>query len=359
MALLVDATTAQHTRGIGTVIEGIVPELAQGHDDETIVAVGPDFPYAREPAMHRVMLARTRPGRLLYQRLLLPLDAALVGLHSQRVDRVLLMDAYVPFVRPQRGVTYAALVHDVLPLTHPHFWPSTKRAVKRAAFASLRRSGATIFTSTEHNARRVRQLMGRDARVIRFGCGQLTDSEADDALETPLPERASHLVFIGAFEPRKNVIGLVDVFERSAGHLGSNLSLVLIGDGPAAYVSALDERIARSSARGSIRIVRNADRATSLHTVRTASALLLPSLAEGFGLPIIEALALGTPVVASDLPEIRSWAGDAIFYAPPGNVPTWVEAIERAMASTSLHRRAGQEVARTYRWRSCAAGLLD
>jgi glycosyltransferase involved in cell wall biosynthesis len=358
VALLVDATTAQHTRGIGTVIAGIVPELARREAGETIIAVGPDFPSAGDPAMQRVALARTRIGRLLFQRLLLPLDVALLGLRSRRVDRVLLLDAYLPLIRPQRGVRYAALVHDVLPLTHPHFWHTSKRAVKRAAFASLRRSRATIFTSTEHNAEAIRNLMQREAHIVRFGCGQLADAEADLALESPLPVRGSHLVYVGALEPRKGVISLVDVFERAVSELSSELSLLLIGDGSTAYVRALHKRIARSPVRDSVRIVRSADRSTTLQTMRTAAALLLPSLAEGFGLPILEALALGAPVVASDLPEIRSWAADAIRYAPPSNGRAWVNSIETAIASTSDERRYGQELARSFRWESCAAELL-
>jgi glycosyltransferase involved in cell wall biosynthesis len=359
VALLVDATTAQHTRGIGTVIAGIVPELARAEASGTIIAVGPDFPDAGGLAIQRVALARTRMGRLLFQRLLLPLDVALLNVRSRQVNRVLLLDAYLPLFRPQRGVRYAALVHDVLPLTHPNLWPPSKRAVKRAAFSSLRRSNATIFTSTEHNATAIRSLMQREAHVVRFGCGQLTDAEADDALETPLPARGSHLLYVGAFEPRKNVIGLIDVFEGAVAHLDSELSLILIGQGDHDYVRALTERVARSHLRDSIRVVRSAERSTTLHTLRTAAALLFPSVAEGFGLPIVEALALGTPVVASDLPEIRSWAGDAILYAPPARPLDWLEPIAMALSSDSVRRRSGQEVAKSFRWAKGARAMSD
>jgi glycosyltransferase involved in cell wall biosynthesis len=231
--------------------------------------------------------------------------------------------------------------------------------VKRAAFASLRRSDATIFTSTEHNATAIRSLMQREAHVVRFGCGQLTDAEADDALETPLPARESHLVYVGAFEPRKAVIGLVDVFEHAVAELDAELSLLLIGQGSPGYVRKLSERIARSHLHDSIRVVGSADRSTTVHTIRTASALLFPSVAEGFGLPIVEALALGTPVVASDLPEIRSWAGDAILYAPPARPLDWLEPIAMALSSDTMRRRSGQEVAKRFRWAQGARAMSD
>ena len=100
-------------------------------------------------------------------------------------------------------------------------------------------------------------------------------------------------------------------------------------------------------------------RTTTLHTMRTATALLFPSTAEGFGLPIVEALALGTPVVASDLPGIRSWADDAILYAPSTRPLDWLEPIATTVTSDPVHRRSGQEFAKRFRWAPGAHGISD
>jgi glycosyltransferase involved in cell wall biosynthesis len=357
--LLVDATTAQHTRGIGTVIAGVVHQLPEVAPNETVVATGPDFEAVHGLRLRRVGFARTRPGRLLYQRLLLPLDVARMRARGERVDRVLLLDSYVPLVRPQRAVRYAAFVHDLLPLTHPHFWPAAKLVVKRAAFAALRRSRANVFTSSDYNARQIQRLLGLNARPIRYGCGQLLDAEADDAQRSQLPEREPYLIVVGALEPRKNVLSLLDVFELTARSLDSDVDLVIVGDGPRSYRSIVEERITRSRYRQRIQLISDADRGTALRLVQHASALLFPSLAEGFGLPILEALAVGTPVVASDVPEIRAWAGDAVMYAPPAQAEAWVQPVAAALAADATRRRSGQAFAAGFRWRHCAQELTN
>jgi glycosyltransferase involved in cell wall biosynthesis len=355
MTTLVDATTAQHAKGIGTVIDGVIGELSP--EDDLIVAAGQDLAVPPEVAVRRVSLARTRVGRLAYQRLLLALDANRSTGSGHRIDRVLLLDAYAPLFRPG-GVRYAALVHDVLPLTHPHYWPLSKRLVKRAAFAALKLSRARLFASTEHNAHAIRRLLGRDARVVRFGCGQLTDQEADRALAEPLSERKSCVTYVGAFEPRKNLLLLVEAFDRLARE-APELRLQLIGDGEASYVRALSDRIARSNARERIEIRSAAEKRDLVDLVARSAALAFPSVAEGFGLPILEALALGTPVVASELPEIKSWAGDAVRYASPDDWSSWTAPLLEAVASSVEWRRKGQRVAQQFRWYPCARGLLD
>jgi len=305
-----------------------------------------------------VPLAGGRIGRLLYQRILLPFDASRQQ-GDEPVDRVLLLDAYAPLWRPQPRMRYAALVHDVLPLTHPSYWPASKRFVKRSAFGTLRRARATLFTSTEHNAQLIRDLLDLEPRVVRFGCGQVTDAEADAALDAVLPEREPNLLYVGAIEPRKDVLSLVTALEQSRELLEGRLRLTIVGNGDGAYARALSERVERSPLRSRIDLVPDASRQTTVKLLAHASALVFPSFDEGFGLPILEALALGTPAVAGDIPAIRSWAGDAIGYVSSGEPTRWVTAIEAAVNADDSRRRAGQDLAREYRWLACARALVD
>jgi glycosyltransferase involved in cell wall biosynthesis len=363
MTTFVDATTSEHARGIGTVIDRLTGEMSG--DDRVLITRGSSA-RPNGVAVHRVRIARTRPGRLLYQRLLLPLDVARLKRGGAPIERIVLLDAYIPlpFVRRASRAEYAVLVHDVLPLTHPHFWPPAKRLIKRVAFFSLRRARPLVFTSTEHNAKEIERLLEVEARVVPFGCGQLSDLEADAARRDPLADRDQYFVAVGAFDPRKNLLSLIESFEQLA-RLESSFSLHLVGGSPLVggrsrpYETRLRERIGRSTTADRIFLQRDLDRAKTIRLIRHATALVLPSLAEGFGLPIIEALALGTPVVASDLPEIRSWAGDAIDYASPYQPADWVDPLLASAKVTEEQRRAGQGFASAYRWKACANALLE
>lgn len=354
--LLVDATTAEHARGIRTVIAGIVGALAANSPEEVTVVAGPGLAASPPLVTRRVALARSRPGRLLYQRALLPLDVEVLRRRGKAIDRALLLDAYAPIVRPGSGVRYAALVHDVLPLTHPQYWTAAKRLVKRTAFASLRRS-VTLFTSSEFNVREIERHLGVEARVVAFGCGQLTDHEAEAALLAALPARRPYFLYVGALEPRKGVISLVDAFERIARE-ESGLELILAGGGPRAYREALAARI-NGELHGRVQLLQNPERRTVLDLIAHASVLAMPTHAEGFGLPVLEALALGTPVVASDIPAIRSWAQVAVRYAPPDDANEWAEVLTASLGASDDARRRGQTFAQGFRWRSCAAALGD
>ena len=94
-----------------------------------------------------------------------------------------------------------------------------------------------------------------------------------------------------------------------------------------------------------------------------AVAVLVPSRKEGFGLPVLEAMAAGVPALASDTPALREVGGDAATYLPPGDPGAWADAISAAAAASPAERaergRAGRERAASFTWERTAGGLLD
>ncbi|MFW5856648.1 MAG: glycosyltransferase family 4 protein, partial [Planctomycetota bacterium] len=93
-----------------------------------------------------------------------------------------------------------------------------------------------------------------------------------------------------------------------------------------------------------------------------ADALVFPSVAEGFGFPVLEAMACGTPVIASDIPPLREVAGDAARLVRPGDLPAWRTALEETLADADALRRlaeAGRRHARQYTWAAHGTALAE
>src|SRR6185503_18458877 len=231
-------------------------------------------------------------------------------------------------IGPARGETpFVSTVHDLTPLTHPEwhaartligFVPLWERTVERAArFLCVSQTTARDLVSRyPETANRV--------RVARNGVDTSYFSPADD----PVARRRTRqrysagrpfVLYLGTLEPRKNVEALVVACERMWGRRRSRPDLVLAG-GAGWKTGSLHRRIARSAYRDKIHVTGYAARDAARELYRSAEAFVYPSLAEGFGLPILEAMACGTPVVASTAEALLEVGGDAALYAPPRDV---------------------------------------
>ena len=269
-------------------------------------------------------------------------------------------------IGPARGDTpFVSTVHDLTPLTHPEwhaartlvgFVPLWERTVERASrFLCVSKTTAReLVARYPETASRVRvTLNGVDAAFF---------SPADD----PAARRRTRqryaggrpfLLYLGTLEPRKNVEALVVACERMWGRRRSRPDLVLAG-GAGWKTAGLHRRIARSAYRDKIHVAGYAARDAARELYRSAEAFVYPSLAEGFGLPILEAMACGTPVVASTAEALCEVGGDAALYAPPRDVEALSRQIERALEDEPLRGTlalAGPRRAAGFRWDTAAA----
>ncbi len=218
-------------------------------------------------------------------------------------------------------------IHDLVPLRLPYATLDNKRQT----YGLLRKIAAEadhIVTVSENSKRDIVQLLGVDeARVTNTYEAVEFPRELTDLPEDAVAEqlRTSHglemqeyLLFYGALEPKKNVGRLIEGYLLS----GAKIPLVITGAGGwgnRAEVKMIEELRAEGRAPGTPRIhhFEFVSFPMLVTLIRGARAVLFPSLYEGFGLPVLEAMLLGTPVVtsrASSLPEI---AGDAALYVDP------------------------------------------
>ena len=360
--LVIDASTAEHARGgIGVVTERFLEALAEidGHDAAVVVA-GPNVAVPEALVAWRADAARWSAYRIALQRLGFP--ALLQVAPSLRgAARVLYLDSYVPlWSQPAEGPSAECFVHDVLPLTHPQYFTARRDVMKRLAFASVRKQRPRVYTSAEFTAGEIRRELGLEAQVVRFGCGQFADAEADAALSRAPPAARPYVAYIGALEARKDIRTLVRGFTLVRDGVADPLQLAIVGDWRMAEGREL-RRWVRDLGVEHVRFLGRLSTRDARALLAGASALVYPSLAEGFGLPVLEALAIGTRVVATDLPAITSWAGDTVVTFPPGDPAGLASALREVLAAPrdpgAIAR--GKALAEGYRWRRFAESLLS
>lgn len=168
-----------------------------------------------------------------------------------------------------------------------------------------------------------------------------------------LPPR--YLLFVSTLEPRKNVVNLLEGFARAVAQ-GYPGELLLVGRW-GWHAEAAQQALERSPVRGRIRHLDYLAREALSGVMRGAEALVFPSLLEGFGLPVVEAMACGVPVIvsrASSLPEV---AGEAGLYVDPASPAEIASAIMRLATDPHLRdclSNAGRERAQRFRWEETA-----
>jgi glycosyltransferase involved in cell wall biosynthesis len=131
------------------------------------------------------------------------------------------------------------------------------------------------------------------------------------------------LLHVGSTVPRKRIDALLRIFAGVKGTF-ANARLIRVG-GP--FTEEQNAMVARLGLAGSIVVLPHLERPALGAVYRRAALTLLPSEREGFGLPVVESMACGTPVVASDLPALREAGGTSAYYCPMSDIENWTARI--------------------------------
>jgi glycosyltransferase involved in cell wall biosynthesis len=254
-----------------------------------------------------------------------------------------------------------SIVYDLTPLRLPALFPERERFRKRVR-ALLARSRVAIAIS--HRTRQdLVELLDADPariRVIHPGRREGFRPAAPPIREEVLRRLGipgPYILYVGSLGPHKNVATLLDAFERLRGD-GSSAILVLAGH-PRWGEATLRRREA-SPHRDAIRVVGPVAAAELPALYSGAACFVFPSLYEGFGLPVLEAMACGAPVVASDRGALPEVVGDAGIVVNPEDPAALADAIRRLLDDPALRAaqsRAGLERADRFTWDGSARGL--
>jgi glycosyltransferase involved in cell wall biosynthesis len=251
-----------------------------------------------------------------------------------------------------------AMIHD-LAIDHVGW---TVRPDSAVALASgLERSlfeAARLLTPSEAVRRELlaRGIAPERVVAIHHGPGQPAGGG-----ELPPGTPSRYVLFVGTLEPRKNLPVLLAAWRQLRAGAPDTPALVLAG-GQGWGAAELRAAVARAEDEGWVVALGYVPASALSALYRQALALALPSLYEGFGLPVVEALAAGTPMLLSDLPVLREVAGDAALYAPADDPQRWAEQARRLLGDPDLRAALAQKAARRrqeFDWRKAAAATAS
>ena len=243
-------------------------------------------------------------------------------------------------------------IHDLIHLEVPEETGALKRLFYEALIRPALKQAEAIFTVSEFSKSRIAdwgRVSPEKIIVVGNGVSQSFTPEGERWQGTHRP----YFLYVGNHKPHKNTHGLISAFGQSGTHKGMDL---LLTGFPTPELEAL---VASLSLGESVKFLGVVDEPTLAALYRGTRALVLPSWYEGFGLPLVEAMASGAPVLSSNRTSLPEIGGDAVRYFDPGDPESLVEGLrqfEAEEASDTL-RDKGLERAKRFNWDQVATRI--
>ncbi len=371
--LVVNATPLLSNRtGVGEVIHevcnrllpyGVTPDLYTPLKTFPSLSAIDDL----SPGFSMVMALKKRCGSLMVKNIVRSLSSRSIRPQATLYD-LYWEPNYIPLEKIQAKRTVVT-VYDLSVLDHPEWHPADRvRFHEKNFFQNIGRADL-VTTISEFSRQRFlesqSEIPPERVRVIPCAVDRATFRPFEhDAVEVfrkkhGLPE--SFLLFVGTFEPRKNLIHLLDAYERLPASLQKNYPLVLAGDSGWENWD-IEKRVA--SLGSTVRKVGYMKSRLDLALLYNAASLFVfPSLYEGFGIPPLEAMACGTPVCLSSIPVFREvYGNENICYSNPLDAQLFAESICVVLTDSQYQKRLirrGFELADFYSWEQTVDGYFS
>ena len=259
-------------------------------------------------------------------------------------------------VHPPRLRRVTATIHDMTAWLMPELHPSANRRAERNFAEVLKRADRLIAVSehTRGDAVRVLGIDEEKIETIHSGIAEaFFDAHPGDICQR-YGLRRPFVLSLGTIEPRKNIDALLDAFGELSADLRGEFELVVAG--PLGW--AAEKTAARLATVRYLGYIPERDLAP---LTAAATVFAYPSLYEGFGFPVAQAMAAAVPVVTSNVSSLPEIAGDAAMLVDPRSVAELRDGLRRMLESPDLRRRftlLGRARAERFRWSECAAKSL-
>ena len=313
------------------------------------------------------------PGRLLltaWRRLQWPPIDALIG----PVDVFHASDWIHP---PQRRGVTVTTVHDLGSQVHPEWYAPDVVEIHRRKNQAAADRAAAIITGSEFTKQEFVKLYGIDGariHVVSYGVSSAfrpVDPDGANSTAKRLGLSGPFLLYVGTRERRKNLLGLMDIFARVSKRR-PEVMLAVVGMRPWAEASRVhgverwsgrevEDRMRQLGTTERVRILGHVPLQELLDLYSAAEAFIYPSYYEGFGLPALEAMACGLPVVASSGSAVREVVDDTGVLVDPDEHDAFAEGVLRVIGDDGFRKRCrarGLERAARFTWEATALGTM-
>jgi glycosyltransferase involved in cell wall biosynthesis len=308
----------------------------------------------------------SHPAGIALLKKMLPGDIQIIPVRTERQillcrDEIDLYFSPLNDLRPRLlDVPTVTILADIQEQYYPENFRKSEVEARRETVPEICRSATTLVTVSQFCKRTIIEKFQIDPQKIEVvplapqaGILQSADSEIPPAVDLP-----QEFFFYPANPyPHKNHAMLLDSISRWNGEAPS---LIFAGHETVGGYP-LRKEIARRNLGSRCRIFSDLPPGQIRWLYRHAIAVVMPTMFEGFGMPAVEALACGCPLICSDLPALREIAGETAIYFPPGNVQEMVQSMQRIRASPQLRSnliQAGPEAAKEFTWESAARKML-
>jgi glycosyltransferase involved in cell wall biosynthesis len=346
--IVVDVAPLSHPRtGVGNYIRGSLLGLAAlgGHE---LVAFAPASAGGRrqiEDALEGIAIGRRLPVlpaahalRTLWSRVGFPPAELLAG----RIDVLHFSDWMYP---PQRRGLRSTMIHDLVPLHHPEWVHPRTRRMHGAKYRHAARACDVVIVNSRFTGEDVERTLGVPAERIHVAHPGLEPHFRADGERSDLGR--PYILTVATLEPRKNLQTLVDAYAQLD---DLDLALAVVGAAGWGAQPSLDRP-------GVVRLGYTPPQELAA-LYRGAAVVVYPSLFEGFGMPVVEAMACGVPVVASAHPSLDEASGNAAVRADPADPEALVRAIRTALADAPALVARGRQHAARFTWEANARAHL-
>lgn len=288
------------------------------------------------------------------------------ALYQHRPDVIFMPIQQLPYIRPKQTKT-VAVIHDLAIHYYPEQFTYKDWLLLHVFSAQVARDANHIIAVSESTAADIKKFYGRSSNVyvvhhgvdheqFYFPNDEQRDTSRQELLHQYPKLATPYVLYVGQIQPRKNIVRLVEAFTEVA-KTDHEVALVIAG-GHGWLQQPIMAAIAKPPVRDRIHVLGAVPQSLLPALYWHADVFVLPSLYEGFGLPIVEAMACGTPVVTSDISALPEVAGNAAVIVNPHDTAALTAGIRTARDNHEVYRERGLVRAQQFSWDKTAQQTL-